>query len=118
MQKTFLPKSTIAMATERRVRQLVHASRAVTADRTKFESVCEGFRSVCKSIGQELNVPDFHGSFDEIVAVKKDNPLVTTPTVIGLFETLRAYDDICKYEGEKLGYRGSEWFKACWAGER
>ena len=118
MSTAFVPRSSISMANERRVRQIVNASRATTTNRTKFEAACKDFRDICMQIREAIAGPSFKGSYDQILEVQKNNPRAMDRDILTLFENLRACNDVCKYEGEKLGYRGSEWWKACWASEK
>lgn len=82
-------------------------------DRTDFDNACSLFRSVCAQIGAMLGVEDFRGGFDEMTAFQQSEAF---RTLEGLHIAIEwsAANELCKYEGAKIGFGQPQWWYECW----
>lgn len=108
------PVSSRKLSDEQRLKQLAAASQIVESDPTKFNELCEKFRSTCAEIGAVINRPMFMGSYDEIEEIMNNEEISMTPKFQALYNKLNVLNSSCRHEGEKLGYRFAEWWKTCW----
>lgn len=86
---------------------------APPADRTDFDNACSLFRSVCAQIGAMLGVEDFRGGFEEMTAFQQSESF---RTLEGLHIAIEwsAANELCKYEGAKIGLGQPQWWHECW----
>ena len=84
-------------------------------DRTDFDNACAMFRAVCSKIGAMLGVEDFRGGFDEMLIFQQSE---TFKTLEGLHLAMEwsAANELCKYEGAKIGLGQPQWWHECWKG--
>ena len=82
-------------------------------DRTDFDASCATFRAVCAQIGQAIGVPDFRGGFDEMAAFSA-HPVSDTLEGVKLAVMWSAANDLCTYEGRKIGLGQPAWWYECW----
>jgi len=83
-------------------------------DRTDFDAACTMFRAVCTDIGALLGVEDFRGGFDEMQAFQSSESFNTMPGMRLAIEWSAA-NELCKYEGAKIGLGQPQWWHECWA---
>ena len=81
----------------------------------KFQAACAYFRSICQAIGVKIGNTSWQGGYDEIPEFDNSDFVKNEPTEALLLSTrLKWADEQCKRLGEKLGYKGSEWWWKCW----
>ena len=80
-----------------------------------FNNACAMFRAVCSEIGAMLGVEDFRGGFDEMLIFQQSE---TFKTLEGLHLAMEwsAANELCKYEGAKIGFGQPDWWYECWKG--
>ena len=85
-------------------------------DRTDFDAACSQFRTVCAQIAEAADLPGFRGGFDEMVEFQQT---AVYGTVAGLQLAIAwsALNELCKYEGNKIGLGQPQWWYECWASE-
>ena len=84
-------------------------------DRTDFDAACTMFRAVCTDICTLLGVEDFRGGFDEMQAFQSSESFNTMPGLRLAIEWSAA-NELCKYEGAKIGLGQPQWWHECWKG--
>lgn len=89
------------------------AARDAGPDRTSFNTACAAFRQVCAGIGAAIGVSDFKGGFDEM-AVFAASEAYGTIAGLQLANQWMAANELCKYEGGKIGLGQPEWWYTCW----
>ena len=82
-------------------------------DRTNFDAACATFRAVCVSIGEAIGVQGFKGGFDEMAAFSA-HPVSDTLAGVKLAVAWSAANELCVYEGRKIGLGQPEWWYECW----
>lgn len=82
-------------------------------DRTDFEAACAQFRTVCAAIGTAIGDNDFRGGFDEMAAFS-EHPVFSTLDGVKLAIAWSAANDLCVYEGKKIGLGQPAWWYDCW----
>ena len=82
-------------------------------DTTDFDNACAMFRSVCGDIGALIGVTDFRGGFDDMVTFQQSAQFNTLEG-LHLGMEWSAANELCKYEGSKIGLGQPEWWKKCW----
>lgn len=82
-------------------------------DRTAFNNACEQFRGVCRMIGNAIGDDNFRGGFDEM-AIFQQSSAFDSLSGIQLAVAWSAANELCKYEGHKLGLEQPEWWYECW----
>ena len=82
-------------------------------DTSSFDAACAQFRTVCGQIAAAANLPGFKGGFDAMAGFSAS---VVYATVQGLVLAMAwsAANELCKYEGAKLGFGQPEWWYKCW----
>lgn len=82
-------------------------------DRTDFDNACAMFRAICSEIGAMLGSEDFRGGFDEMLIFQQSE---TFKTLEGLHLAMEwsAANELCKYEGAKIGFGQPGWWYECW----
>lgn len=78
-----------------------------------FKNACVQFRLVCDQIAIKADLPNFTGGFDEML-VYKQTPIYSTVEGVQLATDWIAANELCKYEGSKLGYTQPGWWYRCW----
>ena len=83
---------------------------------TPFEAACTMFRTLCGQIATFIGKPDFHGGFEEYTDFAMSDAYEQNP-VLGNSLAIQwsALNELCKYEGSKIGLGQPAWFYACWA---
>ena len=82
-------------------------------DRTAFDNACEQFRGVCRMIGNAIGDANFKGGFDEM-AIFQQSSAFDSLSGIQLAVAWSASNELCKYEGSKIGLGQPEWWYECW----
>ena len=82
-------------------------------DMTAFNAACEQFRTICGQIATAAELPNFKGGFDEMAAFQQ-SAVFATVQGIQLAIAWSAANDLCVYEGGKVGLRQPEWWYLCW----
>ncbi len=85
------------------------------ADRSDFDAACARFREICGEIGKLAGNPEFKGGFDEMTAFQESVAFATTEG-IRLSLAWNAANELCKYEGAKIGLGQPAWWRECWNG--
>lgn len=75
------------------------------------------FRAVCTDIGALLGVEDFRGGFDEMQTFQASEMFNTMPGLRLAIEWSAA-NELCKYEGAKIGLGQPDWWHECWKDQR
>lgn len=84
-------------------------------DTTAFDAACMQFRKVCAVLGQAIGDPEFKGGFDEYADFITSDFAKTDPAQAALFASMwSGANELCKYEGAKIGYCQPEWWYKCW----
>ena len=83
------------------------------ADRTAFDAACAKFREICATIGEAIGEAGFKGGFDEMV-VFQQSEIYGTTAGLQLAVAWQACNELCKYEGHKLGFDQPGWWYECW----
>ena len=81
--------------------------------RTAFEAACAQFRAVCAQIGEAIGDGDFKGGFDEMIKLQQA-PIYNTIQGLQMANAWSALNELCKYEGAKIGLGQPEWWRDCW----
>lgn len=82
-------------------------------DMTDFNAACAGFRQVCAEIGTLIGDPNFKGGFDEMAEFQASEA-AHSEAGIALAVRWIAANELCKYEGMKVGFGQPEWWYKCW----
>ncbi|MBQ9501869.1 MAG: hypothetical protein IJU70_06910 [Lentisphaeria bacterium] len=82
-------------------------------DTSAFDAACQQFRAVCGRIAAAANLPDFRGGFDEMADFAA-SPVYQTVQGLALALEWSAANELCKYEGAKLGLGQPQWWYQCW----
>lgn len=82
-------------------------------DDTAFRAACQQFRDICGQIGTAIGVENFRGGFDEMTLFQR-SPAYGTVEGLQLAVAWAAANELCKYEGQKLGYGQPDWWYTCW----
>ena len=82
-------------------------------DDTAFRAACQQFRDICGQIGTAIGVEDFRGGFDEMVQFQQ-SPAYGTVEGLQLAVAWAAANELCKYEGQKIGCGQPDWWYNCW----
>lgn len=82
-------------------------------DMTDFNNACQKFRQVCTAIGVLIGVSDFKGGFDEMEEFQNSEASGTMDG-IRLAIAWSASNELCKYEGSKVGLGQPDWWYKCW----
>jgi len=80
-----------------------------------FEAACAQFRTLCAAIGEFIGDAEFKGGFDEYTEFAtseayKQNPVQGNALAI----QWSALNELCKYEGSKIGLPQPDWWYRCW----
>jgi hypothetical protein len=80
-----------------------------------FEAACAQFRTLCSDIGTFIGDPEFKGGFDEYTEFATSEAYQQNP-VQGNALAIRwsALNELCKYEGAKIGLGQPNWWYCCW----
>ena len=80
-----------------------------------FEAACAQFRTICAAIGEFISDPEFRGGFDEYHAFATSEAYAQNP-VRGNALAIQwsALNELCKYEGSKIGLGQPAWWYRCW----
>lgn len=82
-------------------------------DQSAFLEACERFRVVCAKIGELLGEENFKGGFDEMTLFQQSDMFDTLAGVKAALEW-SAVNELCKYEGAKIGLGQPQWWYKCW----
>lgn len=85
-------------------------------DTTDFDAACAQFRDICYIIRQAIGDPDFRGGFEEMIKLQQA-PIYNTIEGLQLANAWSALNDLCTYEGKKIGLGQPEWWHTCWEQE-
>jgi hypothetical protein len=82
---------------------------------TPFEAACAQFRAVCSDIGTFIGDLGFRGGFDEYSVFATSEAYQQNP-VQGNALAIKwsAFNELCKYEGAKIGLGQPDWWYLCW----
>ena len=81
-----------------------------------FESACAQFRALCASIGEFIGDVEFKGGFDEYAVFATSEAYAQDPVKgNALAIQWSALNELCKYEGAKIGLGQPDWWYACWS---
>ena len=86
---------------------------AVEPDTTAFDAACAQFRQICGEIGSAAEIENFRGGFDEMAAFQR-SAVYGTLQGLQLAMAWSAANELCKYEGSKLGFGQPDWWYRCW----
>ena len=80
-----------------------------------FESACAQFRTLCAAIGEFIGDAEFKGGFDEYAVFATSEAYASNP-VNGNALAIQwsALNELCKYEGAKIGLGQPQWWYRCW----
>lgn len=84
-----------------------------TQDLTDFNSACALFRATCNDLGTLLGIDDFHGGYDELLAIVGKAEMRTEQGTI-LSDKLNLANSLCLHEAKKVGLPAPDWFFKCW----
>lgn len=80
-----------------------------------FEAACAQFRTLCAQIGAFIGDPDFMGGFDEYSEFATSEAYQQNPVQgNALAIQWSALNELCKYEGAKIGLGQPSWWWKCW----
>ena len=80
-----------------------------------FEAACAQFRTLCAQIGAFIGEPDFKGGFDEYTEFATSEAYQQNPVQgNALAIQWSALNELCKYEGQKIGLGQPDWWYRCW----
>ena len=82
-------------------------------DTTDFDAACAQFRAICYTIGTAMGDPNFRGGFEEMIKLQQA-PIYNTIEGLQLANAWSALNDLCTYEGKKIGLGQPEWWHTCW----
>ena len=85
-------------------------------DTTDFDDACAKFRDICYIIRQAIGDPGFKGGFEEMTKLQQA-PIYNTIEGLQLANAWSAVNDLCTYEGSKIGLGQPQWWYACWEQE-
>lgn len=81
-----------------------------------FESACAQFRTLCEAIREFIGDPEFKGGFDEYAVFATSEAYASNPVKgNALAIQWSALNELCKYEGSKIGLGQPDWWYACWS---
>ena len=82
---------------------------------SSFEEACTQFRTLCAEIGGFIGDAEFKGGFDEYAVFAMSEAYAQSP-VQGNALAIRwsALNELCKYEGAKIGLGQPDWWYQCW----
>ena len=98
---------------EWQIEQRIRKSNIVQKNTEDFDNACMQFRQVCNQIKQLLGLQEFKGGFDQM-AIFQASEKANTIEGIGLAMKWSALNQLCKYQGNKLGYGQPQWWYKCW----
>ena len=82
---------------------------------TPFEAACGQFRELCAAIGAFIGYPGFRGGFDEYTEFATSEAYAQNPVQgNALAIQWSALNELCKYEGAKIGLGQPDWWYECW----
>jgi hypothetical protein len=82
---------------------------------TPFEAACAQFRTLCAAIGEFIGDAEFKGGFDEYTEFATSEAYAQNPVKGNeLAIQWSALNELCKYEGAKIGLGQPEWWYKCW----
>ena len=84
-------------------------------DTTAFDTACSYFRQVCQEIGILMENNSFKGSYDEMMLFYNSDAY-KTDRGMQLAIAWSGCNDLCNYEGSKIGLESPLWFNKCWQG--
>lgn len=80
-----------------------------------FEAACAQFRALCAEIGEFIGDPEFKGGFDEFSAFAMSDAYESNPVQGNAYAIQwSALNELCKYEGAKIGLPQPNWWYRCW----
>jgi len=82
-------------------------------DSLAFDAACAKFRQLCAKNGAAAGIENFRGGFDEMAAFQAST-VYGTVAGLQLAVAWSAVNELCKYEGSKLGYGQPDWWYRCW----
>ena len=82
-------------------------------DTTDFDNACQVFRQICSQIGTLIGDENFKGGYDDMMTFY-NHPSYRTSEGLQLAMAWSGCNDLCKYEGNKIGLGSPEWWYKCW----
>lgn len=80
-----------------------------------FEAACAKFRTLCAAIGEFIGDAEFKGGFDEYTEFATSEAYAQNPVQGNAFAIQwSALNELCKYEGQKIGLGQPAWWYKCW----
>ena len=80
-----------------------------------FEAACAQFRVLCEEIGTFIGDANFKGGFDEYAVFATSEAYASNPVKgNALAIQWSALNELCKYEGKKIGLGQPDWWYRCW----
>ena len=80
-----------------------------------FEAACAQFRTLCAAIGEFIVNAEFKGGFDEYAVFATSEAYASNPVKgNALAIQWSALNELCKYEGAKIGLGQPDWWYRCW----
>ena len=84
---------------------------------TPFEAACAQFRTLCAAIGDFIGDAEFRGGFEEYTVFATSEAYASNPVKgNALAIQWSALNELCKYEGAKIGLGQPDWWYKCWEG--
>ena len=82
---------------------------------TPFEAACAQFRTLCAAIGDFIGDAEFRGGFEEYTVFATSEAYAQNPVQgNALAIQWSALNELCKYEGAKIGLGQPDWWYRCW----
>ena len=78
-----------------------------------FDNACQVFRQICSQIGELIEDENFKGGYDDMMTFY-NHPAYKTDKGLQLAMAWSGCNDLCKYEGNKIGLNSPEWWYKCW----
>ena len=82
---------------------------------TPFEEACAQFRTLCAAIGTFIGDATFDGGFEDYAEFANSEAYKSNPVQGNAYAIQwSALNELCKYEGSKIGLGQPQWFYKCW----
>ena len=80
-----------------------------------FEAACAQFRTLCAAIGAFIGDSTFDGGFEDYAEFANSDAYKSNPVQGNAYAIQwSALNELCKYEGSKIGLGQPAWFYKCW----
>lgn len=83
-----------------------------TPDYTNLDMACSLFRAICVEVEAALNIENFRGGFNELLALTQEQHDIIRG--MGLTDRLNLADRLCNHEANKVGMEAPAWWYRCW----